>query len=149
MSYQPQTSSAILKGEGEMKEAKVRVSRLTIGRLFNTGNYEHVRYELTIEIQDGVSVRAVLKAAELALDGLNPKEPFSEFDLRQAREIISKPSGQLNQWDLSNLEAYKQRIAAYDAWMSKRQDARVSLDKLGELSEKHTDAKDNWDLDNQ
>jgi hypothetical protein len=35
------------------KEAKPRVVRVGIGRLYNLGNYEHIRYDLTIEIPEG------------------------------------------------------------------------------------------------
>ena len=31
----------------------MKITKITVGRLHNLGNYEHVRYELTVEVPEG------------------------------------------------------------------------------------------------
>jgi hypothetical protein len=50
----------------------MNITKITIGRLYNLGSYEHVRYELTAEIQDGESVKDAVTGMEKILAGLAP-----------------------------------------------------------------------------
>lgn len=52
----------------------MHVTKITIGRLFNLGNYKHVRYELTVEVPAGASVQAALEGAETVIEELSPKK---------------------------------------------------------------------------
>lgn len=42
----------------------MNVTKITIGRLFNLGSYEHVRYELTVEIREEAQNVARRKSSE-------------------------------------------------------------------------------------
>lgn len=50
----------------------MKVTKITIGRLYNLGNYEHVRYELTVEVPEGESAAQAVKGMENILAGLRP-----------------------------------------------------------------------------
>ena len=41
-----------------------RVSKITVGRLHNLGNYEHVRYEVTVELPPGTAPASVVRDLE-------------------------------------------------------------------------------------
>jgi hypothetical protein len=47
-----------------------RVSRVTIGRLHNLGNYEHIRYEVTVELPPGTAPASVVRELEDTLNAL-------------------------------------------------------------------------------
>lgn len=51
----------------------MKVTKITIGRLYNLGSYEHVRYELTVEVKDGESAATALVGLEKILAALSPK----------------------------------------------------------------------------
>lgn len=48
------------------------ITKITAARLYNTGNYEHVRYELTVELIEGDSAAQAMKAVQSILDRLAP-----------------------------------------------------------------------------
>jgi hypothetical protein len=50
----------------------MNITRITIGRLYNLGNYEHVRYDLTVDLQDGDSASVAVVGMEKILAGLKP-----------------------------------------------------------------------------
>ena len=50
----------------------MNISKITLGRLYNLGSYEHVRYELTAEIQQGESAADAVTGMEKILAGLAP-----------------------------------------------------------------------------
>lgn len=56
------------------EEQTPRISRVTIERLYNLGNYEHVRYGLTIDIpeQSELTVQKAFTGVERILEALNP-----------------------------------------------------------------------------
>jgi len=122
----------------------MKVKTITIGRLFNLGSYEHVRYEVSVELGDGDSPAESLKKLEEVLTGLSPKCPVSDFDLARAREYLKKPIGELDKWELQNLECYKNRIAEFEKWESAKASALKTFEQLGGQS-KYTDDKLNWD----
>ena len=63
----------------------MNVTKITIGRLYNLGSYEHVRYELTAEIPAGESPATALIGLERILEGLNPK-PLQSADSHEEIE---------------------------------------------------------------
>ena len=53
----------------------MNITKITIGRLYNLGSYEHIRYELTCEIPSGESPATALIGLEKLIGALNPKLP--------------------------------------------------------------------------
>jgi hypothetical protein len=74
--------------ELETTTPKARISRITVGRLYNLGSYEHVRYELALEIPEGASASEAIIGVERLLEALNPsklKSCKSESDLEREK----------------------------------------------------------------
>ena len=42
----------------------MNITKITIGRLYNLGNYEHVRHDLTVEVKDGESAATAITGME-------------------------------------------------------------------------------------
>lgn len=124
-------------------QAKPRISRMTVGRLHNLGNYEHIRYEISVELPEGVNPAKTLAEVETILNNLEPKQPWSDYELRAAKELLSKPSGELEDWEVANLPSARLKIEECEKHAQKRNDARKALNQLGGTSVL-TDDKDNW-----
>lgn len=137
-----------------------RISRVTIARLHNLGNYEHVRYEVTVELPPGTSPASVLHRTEQLLNRLDPKAPHSAYEVLLAQRLLSKPEPGLADFDdgRDHYETPEQRLASallerenarkllqrYDEWRKRRDAAHLAFDELGG-SRVFTDAKDGWD----
>lgn len=124
-----------------------RVSKITVGRLHNLGNYEHIRYEITVDVPEGASASQTISNIGRVLDGLDPKPPVASYDLQRARESlkIAEEKGEegLEEWERNNLTAYRNYIAKDAAWRAEQKLAREALDDIGGNSV-YTDAKDDW-----
>jgi hypothetical protein len=51
----------------------MQISKITVARLYNLGSYEHVRYELTVDVLDGESAAVALIGVERIMEALNPR----------------------------------------------------------------------------
>jgi len=127
-----------------MKTANV--SRITISRLHNLGNYEHTKYEISIEVSEGASVSQVLSNAERILEGLNPKSPVQDWELEQAHRVLALTEEQREVYDSDNLPAYRNIVEKYDNWRAEQKLALQALDDIGGTSV-YTDAKSKWEDD--
>lgn len=146
---------------------KTKITRITIGRLYNLGSYEHVRYELALEIPDGQSASAAVDGAERIFSALSPKEPGSvqteitiQHEARRVQDMkdrlakdpedferyyrgyVGTPEEYINRCEQSLNES----IAKREAWKARSKKARELLDDLGGASKWH-DAKLEWEDD--
>lgn len=136
-----------------------RISRITIGRLHNLGNYEHVRYEVTVELPPGTAPASVVRDLEDTLTALEPKAPVSDWDLRQALKTLAlpepvlQPKGEDDPFDspeqaLRRAQADRERARCHilrnEEWRKSRDAALARLNQFGG-SVQFKDAKDNWD----
>lgn len=128
----------------ESAARKPYVSKITVGRLHNLGNYEHVRYEIEVQVPEGKSASQVLENIERTLDGLDPKPPVSVHDLLNARSMLAKPLEEWPEWQRGNEESYRSHIERDKAWRKLQTTARKALDDIGGTTV-YTDAKDKWD----
>ena len=69
----------------------MKVTKITIGRLYNLGNYEHVRYDITVDVQPGESAASAMIGLEKIITGLAPERAWavhSEGELeREGRSV--------------------------------------------------------------
>lgn len=117
-----------------------RVSRITIGRLHNLGNYEHVRYEISVDVPPGNAPSAVLHELEKVLADLKPRSPVTAFDVQNARKGLADPDS------AHNHDYYRRQIARHEEWQQTRDAALKRFEQLGGSSV-FTDAKERWDDD--
>lgn len=125
-------------------EQKTKITRLSIGRVHNLGNYENVRYEVQVDVGEGENVSQLLANLENILEDVRAVSWVSKWDYDRAKEMLAKPASELSEIELSNLDLYKKRIADYESVNEKRQKAKDALNTLGGNTV-FTDAKENWD----
>lgn len=138
-----------------MKTTKTKVTRLTIGRLYNLGNYEHIRYEITVEIGEGRSASLALRNTMRILRAANPKPPVSSFDYESAKKRLEDPeSWHKNVTPVSERKKRikemvanaKNTVKRHDNWMARRKVAESMLDDIG-ATRVFKDAKLSWGED--
>lgn len=153
-----------------MKSTNSRISRISVGRLYNLGNYEHVRYELTIEVPEGATASETMEGVERLMAALNPREPGSvpsestiqqderrltdmkerfsvssaEFERYYDPGYVGTPEEYIARCEQSLLESIRKR----QAWKAKSKKARALLDDLGGAA-CWRDAKLEWDDDGE
>ena len=126
-------------------EEKTRVTSLHVGRVYNLGNYENMRVEVTVQVASGDDPGRVLRTLEGILRDLRAKGPDS-YEVSRARRALEKPEAELDEVDLKRLDKYRQVVAEHEAAMQKREAARAALSTL-EYSTEHIDHKDKWEDD--
>lgn len=140
----------------------MNISKITIGRLFNLGNYEHIRYEVTVDIAYGESAAQAVRGLENIMAGLKPVEKcgvHSIDELKRATDKLARMNAlDATEWErefghydmprsaviqrcAEELEENKEKTHAALARASK---ARELFDNLGGAVA-FTDAKDNWE----
>lgn len=122
-----------------------RVSRLCIGRLCNLGNYEHIRYEVTVDIPEGGDVTKTLTTIETALNTLAVRPPDG-WTLAHAKAMLAKPIEALAPHETEQLDNYRATVKRMDDWQAKQDYARALLGDFS-LSSQYTDHKEKWDDD--
>ena len=125
-----------------------RISRATIARLHNRGNYEHSRYEVTVEIPPGVDAGSVLRELDQMLEDIEPCSPVSMWDLRRAIDALKSPPIENDPHDQGNRRTYSEYIRRHSDWEKRRDAAYARFTELNGI-ERYTDAKVHWDRDDE
>ena len=66
----------------------MKVTKINIGRLYNLGSYEHVRYDLTVEVPPNQSPTDAMVGLEKILSALNPKLPAGALSVAEERRRL-------------------------------------------------------------
>lgn len=112
--------------------------------LFNTGNYEHIRYEVTAEVPRGGSATATMIHLRETLGHLRPiKLPY---DYARAKEVLAKDPLTRNEREKDGVAEYQKLVGEVETARALRRKALEDLDQLGGAS-RHRDAKDDWNQD--
>lgn len=140
-----------------MTKPQSRITSLSVGRVYNLGNYENLRFEITVDIPQGRSPSLVLKNLAFVMRAANPKGPHSRFDYDHAVTKLKDPAA----WH-KNVKPDKERrkrirdmvkdckkiVREYEAWLKRRAIAQSMLDRIGAVRQ-FKDHKNDWqdDLD--
>lgn len=76
----------------------MKTTKLTIGRLFNLGSYEHIRYEITVELNDGDSAEKAIIGLEKIMECIKPEKNTcvkTRSDLRRDAARIAELKAKL------------------------------------------------------
>lgn len=131
-----------------------RVTRITIGRLYNLGNYEHVRYEIAADVGDRGDACAVFTRLTRIIEALKPARFMNSMDGLQRRidglrsKIAAEPDESERRVLEDNIKESLSQIARQLRWEQRRQAAIQALEDLGGSS-KEIDAKLFWDDDEE
>ena len=145
----------------------MNITKITIGRLYNLGSYEHIRYELTAEVPQGESPATCTIGMEKIIGAMNPKMPcgcISEDDeKRKLLEIEAMKalddeafnnrylwSGKTNRAEYMKrtLDDLNEGISKRKQWEARAAKARKLLEDVGGAAN-WRDAKLEWDSDDQ
>lgn len=131
---------------------KPRITSFSVGRVFNLGNYENMRLDLSVEVPEGNSVKGALFEIMGILKAAHPKPPVQQYEVDSARRQLEDPEA----WH-KNIKSAKDRRAAirqmikdakaiikkYENWRKARARAVEKLDHLG-ASITTKDHKEDW-----
>ena len=123
---------------------KSRVSKITVARLFNLGNYEHIRYEITADVPKGGSPKQTLMDALRIVALLKPIP--KPYELESYRELLKKDASELTEREKERLDSVVKTVGTYDMCVKRRTDAIEMLDDVGGVSVR-TDGKAKWEDD--
>ena len=144
----------------------MHLSKITIGRLYNLGSYEHVRYELTVEVPQGESPMTAMIGLEKLMSALNPKRP-SGVPAREETERATSTIAAMKQMSDEDFKSHynygsakgsreeiteryekdlADGIAKLEAWEARSRKARKLLEDLGGAAN-WKDAKLDWEDD--
>ena len=119
----------------------MRISKITVGRLYNLGNYEHVRYELTVEVKEGESAATAIIGVEKILAGLKPIERCGvpeEHEIERAkREVDEMRKMPVAEWERRYghcVGTPSEVIARYEASLKENQDKREAALKHAQMA---------------
>lgn len=122
------------------------ISRLTVSKVANLGNYENRKIEISVNFSKPGDVGEKFTEIEQIIDDINCTKDFDQYALRQARNYLSTPSGELSEFDVQRLPHYRKTVEDYEKLESRRKEAIEKLNRFGGVSE-YRDAKDDWDDD--
>lgn len=147
---------------------KPRVTKITIGRLYNLGSYEHIRYEVTVDVPLGTSAGKTMIALERLMNGLAPESKSYTQDHRTIDRAEKQVAEMADLLRRKGEEEFRQRYGHFEgtskeyiarcaetakkerkkriAWERKAKRARLLLDSLGGVSVRK-DAKLEWEPD--
>lgn len=137
----------------ENQTNETRVSSITADRLYNLGNYEHVKFSVTVEVSRSQQASTVFSNLERLLKALNPKSPVSDYALARAdNDLLQTPEPDATPEEIAYIEKVKQdasaRVAEYLGWKEARARALELFNSIGgDVVE--TDAKDRWEWRNE
>ena len=144
----------------------MNISKITIGRLYNLGSYEHIRYELTCEIPSGESPATAIIGMEKIIGALNPKMPCGciseddekrkllEVEAMKALDDDTFKDRYLWSGKVTRSEYMKRTFDELDESISKRKQWKARVAKARKLLEdvggaaNWRDAKLEWESDN-
>jgi hypothetical protein len=139
---------------------KSRVSKISIGRVYNLGNYEHVRYEITVDVPEGQSAAKAIVGLEHVIAGLKPLRHINEEHelARDAANIERMKKYTDEEWQSHHghsvgtrkeviaryVKAHREAVQRRKAAVKIAAKARALFDNLNG-AEKFKDAKLDWD----
>jgi hypothetical protein len=134
----------MVKKKQSIQKPKSRISRITIGRLFNLGNYEHIRYELTADVEKDGNAKQTLIDVMRILQSLEPIK--KDYDTTRYENLLTKAPEELVEYEKENMPKWRESYLTYQSRKTIRDNVLRLFDSLGGVS-KRVDAKLSWDDD--
>jgi len=145
----------------------MKTTKITIGRLYNLGSYEHVRYEISVDVGPKESAAKALTSLERIMEALAPnKSKVEQSEIDRAERRVSEMLSERNKigddefkrrhgfFEGTPLEyiarcakSLEEEKAKREAYKERNAQARKLLDDLGGEA-KWKDAKLDWEDSN-
>lgn len=121
-----------------------RVSSISVSRLYNLGNYQNVKYDLTCEVPRGASAEATLLEIVRIIRALGPiRSPECLPQLESARE---KSLTERSEYQKAHFHEWLAEETSHRMKLNARMRAVHDLDRLGGVAT-YTDHKMSWQDD--
>jgi len=130
--------------ENEQIPLKSRIRTLHVGRVYNLGNYENLRIELTVDVGTEDDPAKVLRAVQRILGDLRAKPNVDGFELQRAKAALATPEAELSEYEREKLPRYQEVVDKWKEAMARRKAAAAALSTL-EYTYQHKDHKEDWD----
>lgn len=133
-----------------MPDQKPRVSSVRIERLYNLGNYEHVKWSIGIDVPEGSDTLKAVKSLHRLVHALRPLKKPSGYSY--AKALIDRPASELRAM-IKDGRTSKEDVAAKKALLKEHEENRKYREKMMKIfndlggSSTYTDAKDKWEDD--
>ena len=124
-----------------------RIKSITVARLFNIGNYEHKRIELTVELNPGDRAGDVQNEVSELLETIGSTCPVDEWNIRNDARILGMKAHEMSAAEIGNLPEIKERKAQVEAWIKARKDAVEALNAYGASTVFSQSNSDDFDHD--
>lgn len=111
-----------------------RITTVTVARLHNLGNYEHIRYECTVALPEGTSPASVIGELEQLMDELQPRPPVNNYELLRARQRLAEPAVPDDPYDPKRRAEARDQIALHEAYRREREKALDKFNQFGGLT---------------
>lgn len=121
-----------------------KVASVSLDRLHNLGNYEHLKFSVRVDLDEDDNAGQVIHNLERMLGALAPVE--RDYAIESAVEFLSNPENA--DADPEKIALRKQIVAKHEAKVARRRAALQAFDDLGGIST-HTDAKEKWEDQDQ
>lgn len=130
-----------LKTKKPRKRPSPNVVSVSVSRVYNTGNYTNIKYDLVAQVPKGASAKGTLYELHHIISMLKPvRKPDCAASFEAARK---KPAEEQTNWEKEHAQEWDDQMAAYHQRIADRNEALHSLDDLRGAMEKR-DAKNNW-----
>jgi len=122
-----------------MKKTPAKVKTITLSRLYNTGNYEHFKVELTADVPPGESAAKVARGLGTVIKALSPKCPVNMSAMDDLQRRLNWTAEQQEhcwgeKWQ-EVVEDNKKELAEMQATLREWQEKRkVALDMMDDLT---------------
>lgn len=75
----------------------MKVNTVTYARLVNTGNYEHERIELSIDLEEGETPSEAVNRARAFIDAKCAKGKIEQWQFENASKVVADPMNHTGQ----------------------------------------------------
>lgn len=121
-----------------------KITSISVSRLYNLGNYQNIKYDLTATIGPSESSEATFRSLHWILQKLKPlREPECK---RSYEEAIKLTQEKQSEYQRAHVKEWAEEMAAWTLAKHHRSEAVRLLDDLGGTST-YTDHKASWDDD--
>lgn len=126
------------------QQPRARITAIGVTKLYNTGNYTNVKYDLSAEVPKGASAAETLRELAAILVALRPLSVPSCLD--QLRSARRKKLSERSEYEKEHFSTWLAAETEYHKEAAKRERAVEQLDNLGGCSVSR-DAKNKWEDD--
>lgn len=108
-----------------------RITHVSVSRLYNLGNYQNIKFDLSAEIPDGASAQETFRRLNLILMDLSPFKPFEGYERKRLEELRTKLQGEHSQYEKDQLAELETKEGDFNTRRARRTLALQAMDDIG------------------